>query len=368
MKLNRAQLLVHDDRAMEKFRVIHGILTDVTIERPGPNDVPRVSGDNLKPHPSVRQLHSYLVCSVDTMQILDKFFSAEDLLHVYTVVRPNNVPSNPFYEGNHYLRLRNPVQPKMSADNCSVAYVAFNDRFKCHSDEYKKAIRATNNRQESRDVDALLAYKLHYRHKILHRTADLVRAILCPLSIESQAPKCDAFIPEKPKAEPNTHSLLQTQHSYDLVHVPPQLMRKVELVWSKLRKGAIGGTAQETLIKIGETSSTAAVELWKPEFSAFELDKQVMVADSAQDHNTSMAFARAVMLPNNVAALFEEDTETMRSLLVMQNVQQKRAKKKKGNLESELKKSKLALTDVDQLKVDLDAAEQAQDASYAATP
>ena len=47
----------------------------------------------------------------------------------------------------------------------------------------------------------------------------------------------------------------------------------------------------------------------------------MMVADSAQDHDTSVALARAVMLPNDVAVLFEEDTQMMRSLLVMQHVQ-----------------------------------------------
>ena len=53
------------------------------------------------------------VLAVDTlMQILDKPFSAEDLLHVYIVVRPKKEPDNPFYEDNHYLRLRKPDQPQ----------------------------------------------------------------------------------------------------------------------------------------------------------------------------------------------------------------------------------------------------------------
>ena len=45
------------------------------------------------------------------------------------------------------------------------------------------------------------------------------------------------------------------------------------------------------------------------------------VADSAKDHDTSMALARAIMFPNDVATFSEEDTGTMRSLLVMQHVQ-----------------------------------------------
>ena len=38
MELNRAQLLVHIDAALEKFRVDHGILDDVQIELAGPNE------------------------------------------------------------------------------------------------------------------------------------------------------------------------------------------------------------------------------------------------------------------------------------------------------------------------------------------
>ena len=45
------------------------------------------------------------------------------------------------------------------------------------------------------------------------------------------------------------------------------------------------------------------------------------IDDSAQDHDTSVALARSIMLQNDVAALSEEDTKTIRSLLVMQHVQ-----------------------------------------------
>ena len=62
--------------------------------------------------------------------------------------------------------------------------------------------------------------------------------------------------------------------------------------------------------KVGETilaflpSSSLGVELWKSQFSACKLEKQVMVANSAKVHDTSMAFARAIMLLNDVATLF----------------------------------------------------------------
>ncbi|GFZ15729.1 hypothetical protein Acr_25g0001380 [Actinidia rufa] len=119
------------------------------------------------------------------------------------------------------------------------------------------------------------------------------------------------------------------------------------------------GLPKKPRLKIGEMSLTAVVELWKPEFSAIELGRQVTVVDSTQDHDTIVALAQAIMLPNDIAALSEEDNEMMRSLLVKQHVQSlqremaisdrmvehstelKRAKKKMGSLESELKKAKL---------------------------
>ena len=48
------------------------------------------------------------------------------------------------------------------------------------------------------------------------------------------------------------------------------------------------------------------------------------------------------------------------------SIELKKAKKKVGSLESELKKAKLELATIEQLKVDLAVAEQAWDASYMA--
>ena len=54
-----------------------------------------------------------IVLAMDTlMQIVDKPFSAKDLLHVYTVVWPKKESGNSFYEGNHFLPLRRPDQPQ----------------------------------------------------------------------------------------------------------------------------------------------------------------------------------------------------------------------------------------------------------------
>ncbi|GFY81580.1 hypothetical protein Acr_01g0013890 [Actinidia rufa] len=59
----------------------------------------------------------------------------------------------------------------------------------------------------------------------------------------------------------------------------------------------------------------------EPEFSTIEFGKQVTIADSTKDHNTSLAFARAVMLPKDVADLVGEVSEEIRDLIVMQQIQ-----------------------------------------------
>ena len=127
MELNWDQLVVHDDKALERFRRTYGIPVDIQIECPGPNNVPRVVVDNVdripirisliyKPelwfpinsllkevmarcrltfmHVSVNFVRTVLV--VDTlMRLVEKPFSAEDLLHIYTVVWPKSDPDNP---------------------------------------------------------------------------------------------------------------------------------------------------------------------------------------------------------------------------------------------------------------------------------
>ncbi|GFZ15661.1 hypothetical protein Acr_25g0000700 [Actinidia rufa] len=101
MELNRAQLLVHDDDALNKFRSDHYI----------PKDPNAKGGDGaLPPH-----LH---------MELL---FSAEDLLHVYTLVQSKREPGTPFLK-------------------------EFNDQFKSRSKECKEVIQAINNRQASRKM------------------------------------------------------------------------------------------------------------------------------------------------------------------------------------------------------------------------
>ncbi|GFS36136.1 hypothetical protein Acr_00g0044300 [Actinidia rufa] len=149
-------------RALEKFKAAHGIPADVTIEHPGPNNIPHI-----------------------------------------VAKRPDRIP----------VRTWLIHQPLVVPQTQRKSARQFNNKFKFCYDDYKEAIRAANNRQESRDVEALIEYEPYYRHKI------------------PRSPR--ASMPRKRKGkEP-------------LVGTP-----------KRLRK---------------ETSSVGAVELWEPNFSTFML-------------------------------------------------------------------------------------------------
>ena len=72
--------------------------------------------------------------------------------------------------------------------------------------------------------------------------------------------------------------------------------------------------------KRGRRAQCNSWALEVPKFSAGELDKQVTVADSTQDRETSMALAYAVLLLNDVIALTKETINTIGDFLVIQQV------------------------------------------------
>ena len=94
---------------------------------------------------------------------------------------------------------------------------------------------------------------------------------------------------------------------------PPE----VSQIGKHKRKELSAGMPKKPRQKVGETSSIAATEFWKPKFSTCELGRQLTEANSVQDYDTSLALARAIMLSNDVATLSKETSKTMRSLLVM---------------------------------------------------
>ncbi|GFS32724.1 class I glutamine amidotransferase-like superfamily protein [Actinidia rufa] len=366
----------------------------------------------------------HTVLAVDTlMQILNKSFNVEDLLHVYTIVRPKKEPSNLFYEGYHYLRLRKPDQPQMrlvtsnpnkdlflaslsgfrALGNSKLGMTAFgdsrefNDKFKHRSEKCKEAVRAAN-KQKSRDVDALLLYEPHYRHKIPRRTAEFVRTSiplqrssaprrLQPRKTQSRAQRTPplsastrrwgrvVFVvePEDP-ALPISISSSDSEHSDDLAcarspsvgeveDVGPSSVRADIMRFRNLKKKTTltadpaimdkrkgtklsGGMPKSSQRGTRETSSGVDSDLWRPELSACELSRQVMVTNSARDYNTSVALGQAITLPNDVAALSKLTSETMR-----------KGQEEDEQLGVRVEEGKVALADADQLKVDLAYAE-----------
>ncbi|GFZ17115.1 hypothetical protein Acr_26g0003850 [Actinidia rufa] len=95
MSLNWAQLLVHDDESLARFRADHRIPNNLTFMQVSVNFV-------------------WIVLTVDTlMQRERQEFTVEDLFHVYCVVRYRKNPETHMFEGSHYLHIWKPNQPQM---------------------------------------------------------------------------------------------------------------------------------------------------------------------------------------------------------------------------------------------------------------
>ncbi|GFS36273.1 hypothetical protein Acr_00g0045040 [Actinidia rufa] len=317
--------------AMEKFRATHGIPTNVIVEHPGPNDVPRVVVDNLnRILVSVKFVRTML--TVDTlMQILDKPFSAEDLLHVYTVLLGNS-------------------ELGMKAFGHSRE---FNDNFKHYSEECKEAIQVTNNRQESRDVDALFLYKPHYPHKISHRTAKFVKASIPPLCIEGRAPQRDAFSPERPEAKLSTHlpSIQIPQYAIDPIVELTEAIMLVE-----------PSSLEAPLLDKRKRTKLSGV---RPRGPREEQDRRARAGHHVAKrcrHPLRRHFGDHEKFVGDAARSSEHHDFSNLDI----SAELKRAKSKTSNLDFKLKKARLTLADVNQLKVDLASVEQARNSSYTA--
>ena len=63
-------------------------------------------------HASVSKLRSNCASGGSSYEERRKELTSKNLLHVYYIVRPRRNPQPHMYEGNHYLRLRNPNQPQ----------------------------------------------------------------------------------------------------------------------------------------------------------------------------------------------------------------------------------------------------------------
>ena len=144
MELKQDQLLVLNNKALNKFRNDHCIPKDVQIEHSRPNEIANFVESNgdcilvciwlihqawlwfpISPMLKEVMAHCHLtfllvfINFLWTMLVVDMLmhrielpFSVEDLRHVYTIVWPKREPHSPLPQGNHYLCVRHPNHPQ----------------------------------------------------------------------------------------------------------------------------------------------------------------------------------------------------------------------------------------------------------------
>ncbi|GFY90859.1 hypothetical protein Acr_07g0010550 [Actinidia rufa] len=252
----------------------------------------------------------------------------------------------------------------------------FNDKFKRQFKQCKKVVQAVNNRQASREVTDLLVYKSIYQHTIPHKSDELGRISLSTLHIKGRALQHETFSLERSGAKLHSHlplpvfkvgkrASLQARRA-TLLWIPltAKRMKEKKLLgslcsprqpsasascssnpsnggcgdggWSEFLEGSdsskrkgketTAGPSKRSKRRTRETSltlhpsSSANAKLWKPEFSIVDLGKEVTVADFAKDCDTILALAWAIMLPKDVADLEDDGFDTIKDLLVMQQV------------------------------------------------
>ncbi|GFS42099.1 hypothetical protein Acr_00g0078090 [Actinidia rufa] len=385
LELNRAQLLVHDDEALAQFCIDHRISDDVMIKQPGPNDDSDwVEGEgNRIPirtwfihqaglrFPLGKLLRTVLsLCGLTFMQVSGNFvqtllavealmqreleFTAEDLLHVYCVVKPRKNPETQMLEG-------------------------FNGHFWRRSDRCSAAISAVNNYRRSHKVFDLLGYVPLYRYTIPLRATRQGRPILSPLQVCGQAPRprsslsdevSDLFegtsaelrgLLEKAKSESSDFSEssssswdvdlgdegldeeaeVEDGKEVDQVPAAAPLLREV-VKHSYSCNGSSSSSSQgneETvapkvsILGKGQAPRIKPARLPKvPNSSVPVSDEDQSIAPSSMDHETCVALGNAVMLPQDVADHAAETTTEFWGKLA-------------NNLEKELKQAKSKFTD-----------------------
>ncbi|GFY90934.1 hypothetical protein Acr_07g0011300 [Actinidia rufa] len=369
MELKQAQLLVHDDVVLKKFKANHSIPAYVKIERPGLNE------------------NANLVERV-TM----------------TTFRLGTTVSTRSREKNGRL-LEN-----------------FSDQFKGRSKKCKDFIQAVNNRQGSRKVTNILMYELVYRYVIPHKAKELgsegsyflpctSRAMLCsatPLARRVQEPsstqtsyKLKLGKKEKESGAPLAKleafaapiSNSNNEHSNDLASVPFQLAGEVEIAHSfregcdtdvtssKRNMGRFRTLGQKkfapttnplaiasspisqgslpALDSILALSTQAGVKLSLSE-APLKLKGRELVAGHSKKSKKKFGPC-VVMMPKDVIDLTKEGSEEIRELLVMQQRAFAISEWMKEQ-STEIKKSKKKISYLEkQVRLDSQAAEKARE-------
>ncbi|GFZ00572.1 hypothetical protein Acr_14g0002070 [Actinidia rufa] len=365
MALNRAQLLVHDDEALARFCANHRIPDDVLIERPSPNNATNwVEGEGnhipvrtwfihqgglrfplrklLKKVMSYYRL-TFMQVSVNfvrTVLAMDALvkreeheFTAEDLLHVYCIVRPRRNAQTHMYEG-------------------------FNARYWRRSECCVAAIRAVNNCGHTQKVADLLGSSLSIE------VNDLIKGISAELRrFEEEAERESAGSSSSSSSDSSSswdidlraagdeedgdgevedgEEVNQVDNQAQVPTIAPPCSTKNIVEHSFNKDGNLGysSKAEEGSIapkkKALGKKKVAGDDLAKqiPDltlalpsppkdysgttFAAVDLGKQVTTADTSKDHKTCLALKNVIMLPQDVVDLDAENLEEFGGRLVM---------------------------------------------------
>ncbi|GFY85854.1 hypothetical protein Acr_04g0005920 [Actinidia rufa] len=311
---------------------------------------------------------------VDTlMHQVELPFSVMDLMHVYTVVWPKRESGTPFFKVNGNSELGMMASSRSLGTKAVFLTINFNDLFKTRFKECKVDIQAVNHSRASRKVTNLLTYEPVYRHIIPHKVDELSRIRLPALRIEgyqegitlssSSYTSLDFSDSEEEEGEEMMSQLLLNKRRGEVVIAHPFK----EGSNSDMSSGEVNMTPRPSSGSLNFPPSS--------EFSTVDLGKQVIMANSAKNHDTSLALTQVIMLPKDVADLVEKSLEKIHFLLLMQqrataiseqmkdqSTEIKKSKKKISFLE---KQAKLDSKAKEKAKLNLALAVQERDASYA---
>ncbi|GFZ06277.1 hypothetical protein Acr_18g0004470 [Actinidia rufa] len=329
INLNRVQLLVCDDRALENFRADHSV----------PVDPDAKEGDGALP--------PYLYAAQEGAG--QPFLQWQSL--------PASEGSQP--TANEEFRPRDDGLWSFPRYNGSILD-RFNDKFKFRFDNCKESIRAANNSLPPLRIEGRAPQREAFSHEVSGREkgyamSSLGRNSLDHIGDEREEETSGQLILNKRRSQmglvPNSEgtpflvpvssldneddlvcalrlSVCETRaagtslsegrcHEFGATGVDSGSLR-VSMPGKRKGKEPLEGTPKRPW---KETSFVGVAKLWKPEFFICELDRQVTVTDYARDLDTSLAHVHAVMLPSDSATLADEPWDLMRNLLVMQHVQ-----------------------------------------------
>ncbi|GFY94385.1 hypothetical protein Acr_09g0008310 [Actinidia rufa] len=265
MDLNRTQLMVHDDNAFNKFKIDHGIPDDVQIKKPEPNE----NADTIEGNGN---------------QILEAGNSEPEMIAFF-----HSPGTGVFFQIGRAPPRRLLSSKELSAElDEGAAIVKEHDSSEGAASSSSSSGLTSDNEEE---IPQLVRRK---------------RGVATPvLLLSSDSDDSDDLGSNRPQSAGKD----EIEHSYTRDSAATLSSGKVHM-GSKFKKNCQKKAPSSTY------SLPNRAELWRPEFSIAELGKRVTMVDIAKDHDTSLALARAVLLPNDIVDLSAEGLEETRDLQV----------------------------------------------------